>query len=303
MRLKINTVLETLGSFLSTEYLNKEVSTTESQDFFMHFFETYGWIIAKDKEQLRTVTSDDGKHNFFVARFILEQYDKQTVISEHITEIVKGFLVYRALYFFSSEKKSSIDSKLRDVVFYLDCSLVIDCLGYDCVGDEESLDELIHMIKDMSGHICVFSHTIDEASNLLDAYATHPNNHNSFNFPQLDSKMLSPDILAMYASPSHIQKRLIEKGIDVIDAPSYEINEESPLSLQYKGFQDETTILEQLKSYSSRSSITSNHKRHDYDLKSLAAIGMLRKSKHPRLIEKKHCTINNSRSASLLVYA
>jgi len=286
MREKINSVLESLGIFLGENYLNKKVSIDEARDFFMHFFEAYGWIIAKDKEQLRTVTSDDGRHNFFVARFILEQYDKQTVIAEYITEIAKGFLVYRALYFFSSEKKTSIDSKLRDVVFYLDCSLVIDCLGYDCAGDEESLDELIHMIKDMSGHVSVFSHTIEEASNLLDAYAKHHNNRNAFNFPQLDAKRLSPDILAMYATTSHIQKCLIEKDIDIIDAPSYETNKESPLVKQYVGFQDETKILEQLKSYSSKASKSINHKRHDYDLKSLAAIGMLRKSKHPRLIEK-----------------
>jgi hypothetical protein len=285
MRERINSVLEKLGIFLDENYLHKKISLDDARDFFIHFFETYGWTIAKDKEKLRTVTSDDGKHNFYVARFILEQYDNQTIISEYITEIIKGFLVYKALYYFSSEKKTSIQSKLRDVVFYLDCSLVIDCLGYDCIGDEESLDELVQMILDMGGRVAVFSHIIEETCNLLDAYAKHGRNRNAFNFPQLQSKNLSSDILEMYISSEYIQSRLLTKKIELIDAPSYETDKDSSLAKQYMGFQDETRILEQLKSYSTRSSVINNHKRHDYDLRSLAAVGMLRKSRHPRIIE------------------
>lgn len=286
MRERINTILDSLGVYLEEKYLHKKVSIDEAREFFIHFFETYGWIIAKDKEQLREVTSDDGKHNFYVARYILEQYDNQTTASEYITEIVKGFLVYKALYYFSSEKKTSIESKLKDVVFYLDCSLVIDCLGYDRVGDEEALDELLNMIYDMGGRVSVFSHTIEETCNLLETYAKYRKFQNVFSFHQLEAKNLSSDILDMYISSDYVQKLILSKGVTIVDAPSYEPNNTLALVNQYIGFQDETKILEQLKSYNSKSSIPPNTRRYDYDLKSLAAVGMLRKNNHPKLIEK-----------------
>ena len=286
MRQKIDYVLQDLSSFLEKNYIHRKIDHDQAYDFLFHFFETYGLTIMRNAQQLRFVTSTSGEHNFYVARYILEQMDGKTDISDQLIDITKGFLISKAVYFYSNDIKSSVGSKLRNVKVFLDCSLIIDCLGYDTSSDENAIDELIHLIKLHDGQVSAFSHTVDEAGNLLDAYAVRIHMRNAFSLSGLEAKGYSPELIRTLASPSSIEKILESKNVVTVSAPSYDGNKSDVLLTQYAGFQDEQKIRDKLESYGRHNNHGNGSSRISFDIKSLSAIGRIRKDTHPKHIEK-----------------
>ena len=120
----ISDVLAALVQYLEGNHLYKTVSIDDASGFLFHFFDTYGLTVVHDSSLLRGITTANGSHNFYVARFVLDNYEKKTPIFDKLLKITTGFLIHKAVYFYSAEMKSSVDSKLRGVAFYLDCSLV-----------------------------------------------------------------------------------------------------------------------------------------------------------------------------------
>lgn len=293
----IGLVLQDLAQYLENNYLHKKIDESLAAEYLFRFFETYGLTIVHDSSKLKSITTSSGMYNFYVARFILDSIEKRTDIENRLIEITKGFLIYKAVYFYSSEFKTSVESKFQDVCFYLDCSVVIDALGYDSSSDEKAFDEMNQLVRSNGGQVCVFEHTIEEASNLLEAYTNNIQNRNSFSFPELQKKKYPSDVLFALAQPSAITEALKKKHISVCKLPSYMPKSTKKGKKLYIGFQDERAIENQLRKYqeSSRKKMRgtkgTNIQRHssnrmDYDVKSLSAIGRLRGEKHPSNIEK-----------------
>ena len=285
-RLQINTciteVLNALSDYLEKNYIHKKIGLDEAADFLFHFFETYGLTVVQDHRLLRSITSANGEHNFFVARFIIENFEKKTPLETRLIEITKGFLIYKAVYFYSAEMKTSIESKLKNSSFYFDCSLIIDALGYDSLSEECSFDEMCQLIRSNGGKTCVFEHTIEEAGNLLEAYANKAHKRNSFSFPELEKRNYTPEILFSLAQPSSITANLRKKNISVVSIPSYDPVKKPYGKEYYDGFQDEDSIKKQLQKYQTGIKSESGI---NYDVQTLAAIGRLRKNKQPTHIE------------------
>jgi len=282
----ISEVLIELDNFLNNHYLHRKLAQDEAAGFLFHFFDTYGLTVMHDPNALRSITAASGEHNFFVARFILDNIERKTSIADRLIEITTGFLIYKAVYFYSSEMKTSVDSKLRNTFFYLDCSIIIDALGYDSATDEQSFDEMCQLIRSNGGHICVFEHTVEEAGKLLEAYANKPQKRNAFSFPELARKNYPTEILFSLAQPSSIIENLRKKGVEVCQVPSYDPQLVKGNTVRYPGFQDESTIIAQLKKYQHRRNVAQgNNARINYDAQTLSAIGRLRRDKHPSRIE------------------
>ena len=117
----IGEVLSALVSYLEENYLHKRIGTDEASEFLFHFFDTYGMTVVHDSSLLRAVTTANGTYNFYVARFVLENYENRTSVFDKLLRITSGFLIHKAVYFYTSEIKASFDSKLKNVSFYLDC--------------------------------------------------------------------------------------------------------------------------------------------------------------------------------------
>ena len=282
MREKIEYVLSKMQDYFMERFANKQLSIDTLKEMLEDFFECCGFEMAKDVDNLQTVTANSyGKRVFWVARYVLSVIDSNGLEKDYLLETVKGFLVSKALYYFQHNNKISISSKLKNVTCYLDCSLVISCLGYSTEEREHEILELIHMIRKSGGKVCVFEHTVAEASSLLDRFARLPTNINSFQLDGLASKKYTTEILLAIASS--VKENLNEKlSIDTIPNPSYSNVE------NYVGIQDENAIAEWLedkrkKHYKNR---ILHRERFDYDAKSLSSIGMLRRGFHPERIEQ-----------------
>lgn len=288
----INDVLLALSEYLKRNNFQRDISIDDASYYLYNFFDSYGLTIVHDSNMLRSITTDSGKYNFYVARFIIENNDKRTPIFDKLLQITKGFLVHKAVYFYSNELKSSPSSKLGSVKLFLDCSLVIDALGYDSDGDEKACDDMLSLIKSCGGQVCVFSHTVEEASHVLHAYAVKPHASNSFMLENLDARKYPQDILESLATEKSIEATLKKKGIQVIDAPSYTHIDGIPDSRQYAGVEDEEAIEKQLLSqYSSiERTDTSDRASYDtrvkYDTQSLSAISRIRRGYQPSSLEK-----------------
>lgn len=281
----INDVLSALVSYLDQNHLHRCINMNEAVEFLFHFFDAYGMTVIHDSSLLRAITTASGKNNFYVARFILENYETRTPIFDKLLKITSGFLIYKAVYFYTAEMKRSLDSKLRDVSFYLDCSLVIDALGYDSIDDETAFDEMSSLIRTNGGRIFVFRHTVDEASGVLRAYAHTPQSRNSFTLVGLDARNYPSEVLVSIATPQAIIENLQKKGIIVCDAPSYVPTRIVDGNKKYDGFEDEEAIERQLHTYSYKKNAILYGDRLSYDAKTLSAIGRLRRGKHPTNIE------------------
>lgn len=213
----ISDVLAALVQYLEGNHLYKTVSIDDASGFLFHFFDTYGLTVVHDSSLLRGVTTANGSHNFYVARFVLDNYEKRTPIFDKLLKITTGFLIHKAVYFYSAEMKSSVDSKLRDVAFYLDCSLVLDALGYDNASSEQAFDEMSQLIRTNGGKILVFQHTAEEASRVIEAYAHRHQSHNSFSLEGLDKRNYPSEVLASLATQKSIEENLLKKGIVVCE--------------------------------------------------------------------------------------
>ncbi len=282
MNRKINEVLSSLIHFLHNQRMLKDVNEEIASKILFNFFESYGLTVVGDTEKLRSITISNGEHNYYVARFIIRILEKEPIILQSLIDITKGFLIFKAVYYYSTTNiKSDIASKLRGTEFYIDCSLVIDALGYDSESDELAFDEMCQLIKSNGGRVCVFEHTIEEASNLLEIYARKQYERNAFSFLGLEARKYPQEVLYTIAQPQTITENLAKKQITIFPVPSYTPSDEK--KNKYLGFQDEQKIEEQLKSYHKQ--IMLSNSRVNFDTISLSAIGRLRKDSHPTRIE------------------
>ena len=287
----IDDVLQALIVYFENHYLHKHISTDKATEYLLRFFDIYGITIIHDKSRLHAITTSNGDTNFYVARFVLDNYEKRTPVFDKLLKIITGFLIYKAVYFYSAEMKTSVDSKLRDVTFYLDCSLVFDALGYDSESDKSAYEEMSQLIRESGGKISIFRHTIEEASRVLEAYARNPQSHNSFALAGLDARCYPADVLTIIARPQSIEENLRKKGVFVCDLPSYEPTHVAGRQYHHDNFVNETTIEQWLCKYSHPENKGFHADRFHYDAMTLSAIGRLRQNKHASSIETCHAIV------------
>lgn len=280
MRQKIDYVLEKMKGYFVEHKPYKSFDSNALKEMLTNFFESCGFTMAKDVNDLQMITAaKNGKENFWVAQFILDLSEWNALEFEYLKEIVRGFFAYKALYYFERENKMSISSKLKNVTFYLDCSLVINCLGYDSKVRQQGARELIDLIRRSGGQVCVFEHTVAEAESLLAAFAKRAGRKNAFQLEGLASKNYPLEILEAISS-SVSANLLKQEMIETVPAPGYSVE-------NYSDVQDEKAITNWLRESRGKSGRHhENGDRFDYDTKSLAAIGMLRKNNHPTKIER-----------------
>ena len=277
MRVKVDCVLTKMQSYFMENFANERLPIQTLREMLGEFFERCGFEMAKDVDNLQLVTDTlYGKRVFWIARYILDAVGNHALEGDYLIEMVKGFLVSGALYFYQNNNKVSINSKLKNTVCYLDCSLVISCLGYNSEEQEREALELVHMIRKSGGTVRVFEHTVAEASSLLNAFASLPSHVNSFQLDGLASKKFTTEILLAVAASvgQNLKERL---GIDTVPSPSYTNTE------NFIGVQDETAVVEWLES--KRKTHVIHRERFEYDARSLSSIGMLRGRFHPERIE------------------
>lgn len=280
MRRKIDEILKAIQEYFETHFYFRKVGLDEIKEKLIAFFESNGLTVIHSISDLRLLQKENGSDCFEIAHFVLEQHEKKTLIFDDLCEVTKGFLTYKAIYYFADERKNSMDSKLKDVTFYLDCSLVLDALGYDNPEDERAIKELIRLIRRNGGHVAVFEHTIEEAARLIEAFANKPYCKNNFRLDSLASKNLSREILLGLSK--QLDKILKENtSIDVVETPSFADQS------NYINILGEEEIIDWLKANrpKSKGSTYSEDERYQFDARSIIAVGMLRRGNRSQYIE------------------
>ena len=280
MRRKIDGILKAMQGFFETHFYHNTLDLDEIRSKLIAFFENNGLTVIQNVGDLKLLQKETGSDSFEVARFVLDEYDKKSLIYDDLCEVTKGFLTYKALYYFTDDHKNSMESKFRDVTFYLDCSLVLDALGYDTPEDEKAIKELIRLVRRNGGDVKVFRHTTEEAAKLIEAFANQLHHKNRFRLDGLASKDFPKEMLLMLAGQvADTLKSNVQ--VDTVDAPTLE---DAHNHMHYLG---EVGIVDWLKQNRTKNGeITySDEERFGFDAKSLNAISMLRGAYHPNYIE------------------
>lgn len=280
MRRKIDGILKAMQEYFKTHFYYDTLDLDEVREKLISFFESNGLTVIQSVGDLKLVQKDSDSDSFEVARFVLEEYEKRSLVYDDLCDVTKGFLTYKAIYYFTDDHKNSMDSKFRDMTFYLDCSLVLDALGYDTPEDEKAVKELIRLIRRNGGDVKVFRHTTEEASKLIEAFANQLHNKNKFRLDGLASKDFTRDILLMIAGQV-VDTLKANAQVETVDTPSLE---DASNHINYLG---ETEIINWLKQNRVKNGeITyTDEERFGFDAKSLNAICMLRGGYHPSYIE------------------
>ena len=285
MREKIERILIAIQEYFKTHFYHKELPLDSIRDKLTEFFEVNGFTVIHSVNDLRMISKKNGSDAFPIAHFIIEEYEKRSIIYDDLCEVTKGFLTYKGLYYFLSDQKNQMNSKFRNVTFYLDCSLVLDVLNYDTTSYYNAITELIRLVRRCGGKVAVFNHTVDEAARLIETFANRPQSRNGFRLDNLAAQNLPRDILmAISRDIPETLKRKVQ--IDTVETPSF--SDKS----NYQNILGEQEIVDWLSKNRPINGYGSDaDERYRFDAKSLLAVGMCRREHHPNYIENARAMI------------
>lgn len=285
MRKKIDGILNAIQKYFEDHFYRKTLATDQIRDKLTSFFEANGFTIVTGVDDLRLISKETGSDSFEIAHFILDEYEKKSIIYEDLCEVTKGFLTYKGLYYFLSDRKNQLNSRFHDVTFYLDCSLVLDALNYDTSSDYDAVRELIRLIRRCGGQVAVFRHTAEESARIIDAFANNPQYRNNFRLDNLAELEYPRETLLAIAQdiPEKLKNSV---QVDTVDTPSFSDKANYPNILGEQEIVDWLTRNRQ-----SNGNSADAEERYKFDAKSLIAVGMFRRNFHPHYIEQARAMI------------
>lgn len=166
-----NNVIEKLRVYFIENTKHKKFTDVQAQEVFIYFLEKSGLSVINGVRELKLIAPNIDYDLFHVAQFVLREYESRSVVFTNIEELVRGFFVYKSIYFFGSDQKTALNSKLKGTIFYLDTRLLIEVLGYHTNEGKKAAWELVDLIRSSGGEIATFLHLKDELAGVLTKYA------------------------------------------------------------------------------------------------------------------------------------
>ena len=164
-------VSKALAEYLNKKsvYKRKDYSETDAETNLLAFFEKQGESILLSAEDLRQLLRKDNEMDYSIARFILEEKEKQSSVFEHINELVVGFFITTAIYL-QPENPNITHASFSDVTFYIDTPILLAFLGYKSASENNSAKAIVSSLKNSGAKIACFDYNILEIHNILSAY-------------------------------------------------------------------------------------------------------------------------------------
>ena len=141
----------------------------EAELFLLSFFENRGNSVLQSVEDLRQILCRNNEIEYYVASYILEQYERKTVYMDYIVELVKGYFVTTAIYL-QAENPDITTSSFKDVTFFLDTRILLAFLGYKTTQENDSAQEMVRSLQKSGARLACFNYNIEEVNNILNAY-------------------------------------------------------------------------------------------------------------------------------------
>lgn len=224
-------VMNQLQEYLKFNTRYKNITVDGSRKMFISFLEKKGISFIDGMDTLKTFTSDD--YDFYhIARFIVSEYEKRSIIYSKIEEVVRGFFVYKSIYFFSNNENASLTTHLKNTVIYFDTRLLIEALGFNTEKGKAATRELISLIINCGGKVKTFSHLVDEVKGILYAYMKDTLNRASFSLQHFLDNDFDEYIITIYRDS--LESQLNKLGIEVEDSLNFSFlnnDEFAPLQL------------------------------------------------------------------------
>lgn len=291
-------VTNALAVFLNQNHVKNRTNYTqvEAEKILLSFFEKQGSAIVKSPEDLRQVVSRNNEIEYFVAKFILNENDKKSVLMDYTVELVKGYFITTALYL-QAENPNITTSSFKDVTFFLDTRLLLSFLGYKTKEENISVQEMIHSLKRNGAKLACFDYNIEEVRSILEAYkrSTTGKTKNStlITLEYFDENGRS--YTHVDSAQRLFEQRLIQGEIQTV-SPNKKLEEEG-ISLQALGILDDEKIKEiLLKAKPSYNTLTLSD-----DLIAINTVSRIRQGKRLPYIER--CKAVFVTSNTLLVSA
>ena len=164
-----------------------------------------------------------------ISGFARRAVERDQTNLNYLEEMVRGSLLANVLYF---QDLGSWSPKMRDLIVYLDTTIVIRLLGLAPDAQGEAADELRQLLRNFGIGMRVFDHTVVEIQGVLEGVAAglrearqgrvDLQQHASVDREVLDhlvKKGTDPaDIAAIIAD---LNRRILKAGIQIVDTPDY----------------------------------------------------------------------------------
>ena len=276
---RINNVILSLQKHLNNNIKGAAFQYEQVGNMLYGFFIQNGLIISHNMDELSIIKFRDGKTNYEIARFILNEHKNNSIIFNYILEMIQGFFVSTAISL-QNPSTSNINEKIRRCVCFIDTRLLIDALGlHSEIANRCSL-ELFEMLRNSGAELKCFEHNYVEIQDVLKAYKrglTDPRNNNTANTLEFfDEQGYNTEDVERYRSL--LRSKIEGLGISIENAPEYDYKK-----LKKEALIDEKSLENQLISEK-----ISTQQRHaaEIDVKSASAIMRLRNGERPVEFEK-----------------
>lgn len=214
-------------------YLNNsiyhEITKEDALEFLYKFFENHGIDLYRSSSSMSYISESSSFLNrnieYETAQYIINLEKQNSEYFDVLQEILQGFFISSSIYFQLSHTDNPA-ANFENTKCYLDSPLILDFLKYKTKEAESATSQLIEMIKNKKGTICVFDHTVDEVKRILDAYRLsiqYPNRVNSFHTLEgLDARRSTPKDVEN--EKTTLENTLKNRGIHIIETPKFDLS-------------------------------------------------------------------------------
>lgn len=206
-----------------------------------------------------------------LALFISYILDNDEILKNILIDIVKGQMIYEALYAQQIDK-ADIKQKFNNLYVYLDTTFIFYMLGYGGKRYKEYILQIIDLLTGLGANLRCFKHTVDEVRGILEKCESAMRHGNEKSLVNLDwfleNGMQASDVMILISSLDVN----ISKYLKIVDTPDYS---EPMKNIDWVQF---SQYLEEKINYRREKALQN-------DVESIAAIFRLRTNKHARTLE------------------
>lgn len=198
---------------IKTNYNNVKIA-------FGAFLDKNGYIIYNNFNPQNLKVKNNDRLQFFIAKFIENQYNNQTKEFKLLINIIEGLLLANVIYLQVTPDNTTNLNKLN---CYFDTPFLLRILGFKEKEDNESAVELIDLLKKQGATIKCFTHSFNEVQSILRNYIDNReigiiNPTKTLESLDIEEYNIT-ELNELYMNLEDIFK---EKGILIEDKPKYE---------------------------------------------------------------------------------
>lgn len=211
----ISAVLNKMQCFMKDKQFGANNNIDTLRGYLSVFLDTYNYAVYDNIDSLNAVLLErKAESNYYVAQFILSEYESDSAEYKHILEIVKGSLIAKAIYYFMDTESASYNLKIKGTKFVLDTRVLINALGLDLKQEKIATRELLNLIISNGGTLVTYDYYVDELRGILKKYDKCPEARLTLSLSNLIGKRFSTYDIDAYIDT--LEKRLAELKISVI---------------------------------------------------------------------------------------